>query len=74
MPDDVVVATPFGGMRFPAYLPTKTFELIVHTLDISAAVGADLEAPREALAESLEIALALALRSGRGHAHGFDVT
>src|SRR5438552_1983855 len=40
-PDDIIVATPFGGMRLPVYLPTKTFELIVHTLDIGGAIRHD---------------------------------
>lgn len=65
-PDEMIVPTPFGGMQLPAYLPTKTFELIVHTLDIAAAIGLEVEPPADALAESVEIAVALALRSGKG--------
>ena len=65
-PDDLIVASSFGGMRLPVYLPTKTFELIVHTLDIAAAIGVEPEPPADALAESIEITVGLALRSGWG--------
>ena len=66
LPDDRVVTTPFGGLRLPDYVPTKTFELIVHTLDIAEAIGLEVATPADALADSVEIAVALALRSGRG--------
>ena len=38
-PDDAPVATAFGPMRLVDYLPTRTFELVVHTLDLATAVG-----------------------------------
>jgi len=65
-PDETVVGIAFGPMRLPDYLPTKTFELIVHTLDIAAALGLSPDPPAEALAESVRIAVQLALRKGRG--------
>ncbi|TFD70978.1 maleylpyruvate isomerase N-terminal domain-containing protein [Cryobacterium fucosi] len=33
------VETPVGGMRLADYLPTRTFELTVHTCDLAAALG-----------------------------------
>ena len=61
-----LVGAPFGGMTLGAYLPTRTFELVVHTLDLAAAINAPAEPPAEALAEALEIAAGLALHSGQG--------
>jgi uncharacterized protein (TIGR03083 family) len=46
-PDDLV-ATPVGGIRLADYLPTRTFELTVHTCDLAAAVGADQAVPADA--------------------------
>ena len=37
--DADVVATPIGGMRVRDWLPTRTFELVVHGLDVAAAAG-----------------------------------
>src|SRR5438067_1453584 len=61
LPDESILATSIGSMRLPSYLPTKTFELMVHTLDLAAAIGLKVEPPADALAESVEIAVALAL-------------
>jgi hypothetical protein len=33
--DAVLVSTPVGGMRLIDYLPSRIFELAVHTLDIA---------------------------------------
>jgi hypothetical protein len=37
-PDDAPVATPFGQLGLADYLPTRTFELTVHSLDLARAV------------------------------------
>ncbi|WP_239309848.1 MULTISPECIES: maleylpyruvate isomerase N-terminal domain-containing protein [unclassified Frankia] len=37
-PDDAVVMTALGAMRLADYLPTRTFELTVHTLDLARAL------------------------------------
>ena len=42
-PDDAPVASPAGRMTLADYLPTRTFELTVHSLDLTRALG--LEAP-----------------------------
>ena len=33
-----VITTIAGGMRLADYLPTRTFELVVHTADLAAAL------------------------------------
>ncbi|MBZ5737645.1 maleylpyruvate isomerase N-terminal domain-containing protein [Nocardioides mangrovi] len=67
--EDAVVDTAAGGMRVSDYLPTRTFELTVHSLDIARATGTDFDPPTDALAETLALAAASALRQG----HGVDV-
>ncbi|HWJ53602.1 MAG TPA: maleylpyruvate isomerase N-terminal domain-containing protein, partial [Propionibacteriaceae bacterium] len=37
--DDPLITTAGGGMRLRQYLPTRTFELVVHGLDIARAAG-----------------------------------
>ncbi len=64
--EDVVVTTAAGGMRVSDYLPTRTFELTVHSLDIARATGLDFTPPTEALADTLALASASALRQGYG--------
>jgi len=63
---DPVVTTAAGGMRVSDYLPTRTFELTVHSLDIARATGLDFTPPAEALADTLALASASALRQGYG--------
>lgn len=64
--DDPVVETLGGGMRVSDYLPTRTFELTVHALDIAAALGTTFQPPRDALAETLHVAADSALEQGLG--------
>lgn len=59
------VTTIVGGMRLADYLPTRTFELAVHTADIAAAIGAPLDVPAAAARKALAIAGELAIESGR---------
>lgn len=64
---DPVIRTALGGMRLSRYLPTRTFELVVHGLDISAASGLPTPAYSEALLdEVLTLAATAAVRQGRG--------
>jgi hypothetical protein len=64
--DDPVITTVAGGMRLGAYLPTRTFELVVHGLDIAAATGITWSPPSAALADSVALAAEIALRRGDG--------
>lgn len=66
--EDPVVETAAGGMRVSDYLPTRTFELTVHSMDIGRATGLEHRPPEAALAESLSIAASSALRQGLGPA------
>ena len=59
-----VVATIAGGMRLADYLPTRTFELAVHTADVATALGVPLDVPVTAAAQAFHIVADLALTSG----------
>lgn len=63
---DALVETILGGMRVSVYLPTRTFELVVHGLDISGATGLPVEFPPAPLAAALAVAEQAALLEGRG--------
>lgn len=54
------------GMRLHDYLPTRTFELAVHSLDIAAAAGLDFELPPAVLAETTVLAARIAVELGSG--------
>lgn len=66
VPDDAYVATPAGGMRLIDYLPTRTFELVVHTADLAAALGVARPSPDDAAASALAVAGQLAVQRGAG--------
>jgi len=59
-----LVTTIAGGMRLVDYLPTRTFELVVHTCDLARALGAPMDPPPVAAAQALEIVAELALADG----------
>jgi len=63
---DQVVTTYAGGMRLRDYLPTRSFELVVHGLDIAAAVPVRWTPPPAALAEAVAVATEVAVRRGEG--------
>jgi uncharacterized protein (TIGR03083 family) len=67
-PPDSLVGTPVGGMRLADYLPSRTFELTVHTCDLAAALGVEQRVPAAAAAASLALAGGLAARAGRAAA------
>jgi uncharacterized protein (TIGR03083 family) len=60
-----IAETPFGGIRALEYLPTRTFELTVHSLDLRTACQLPAEVPEGPLEAGLELAVRLALRSGK---------
>ena len=72
--DDHIMATPMGGMRLIDYLPTRTFELIIHTMDLAKAVGVDDQPPEKGMAATLEILGQIALYRGRASDVVFGVT
>jgi len=59
--DDPVIHTIAGGMRLSRYLVTRVFELVVHSLDIAGATGLPFDPPPAALAESLRLAVDVAI-------------
>ena len=54
------------GLRLHNYLPTRTFELAVHSLDIARATGLSLDLPDAVLTEAAELAARIAVSTGRG--------
>jgi uncharacterized protein (TIGR03083 family) len=60
-----LVTTIAGGMRLSDYLPTRTFELAVHTADLAAALGLALDVPATAATQALQIVTDVAVGDGR---------
>ncbi|HEY0126842.1 MAG TPA: maleylpyruvate isomerase N-terminal domain-containing protein [Blastococcus sp.] len=60
-----LVTTIVGGMRLADYLPTRTFELAVHTADLATALGIAPDVPATAAAEALRLVADLAVSGGR---------
>jgi uncharacterized protein (TIGR03083 family) len=64
--DPLVAVLGGAGIRLHTYLPTRTFELAVHSLDIARAVGISLVLPSDALAEAMVLAGGIAVAAGQG--------
>jgi hypothetical protein len=63
-----LITTAAGGMQLENYLPTRSFELVVHSLDIAAAVP-DIEGPEfsdQLLSQVARVAATAAVLLGRG--------
>lgn len=54
------------GLRLHTYLPTRTFELAVHGLDIARATGLPFDLPTDVLDEATTLAARIAVATGRG--------
>ncbi|MFJ4221224.1 maleylpyruvate isomerase family mycothiol-dependent enzyme [Curtobacterium luteum] len=52
---DARVVTPMGEWALAAYLPTRVFELTVHTSDLRVAAGLDADPPGAAAHEALRV-------------------
>ncbi|WP_169253860.1 maleylpyruvate isomerase N-terminal domain-containing protein [Brevibacterium sp. 'Marine'] len=65
---DATIMTIGGGMRAGDYVRTRTFELVVHGIDIAAALGVEPAVLAAALRDSLAIAVELAVQGGTGNA------
>jgi uncharacterized protein (TIGR03083 family) len=59
-----LMTTIAGGMRLGDYLPTRTFELAVHTADLATALGVPPDVPATAAAQALHIVTNLAVAAG----------
>jgi uncharacterized protein (TIGR03083 family) len=60
-----LLTTIAGGMRLVDYLPTRVFELVVHTLDLARALGLPMDVPARPAAQVLELVSALAVVQGK---------
>jgi hypothetical protein len=59
-----LVTTIAGGMRLADYLPTRTFELAVHTADLATALGVPPDVPATAAAQALRLVAELTVADG----------
>jgi hypothetical protein len=59
-----LLTTIAGGMRLGDYLPTRTFELAVHTADLTRALGLPPDVPATAAAHALRLVADLAVADG----------
>ena len=66
--DDDPLITVIGGagIRLRTYLPTRTFELAVHGLDIARAVGISFAPPPDVVEEATVLAARIAAAEGEG--------
>lgn len=60
-----VISTIAGGMRLGDYLPTRTFELVVHTADLRTALDLPPDVPGSSATQALELVAQLAVAEGR---------
>ena len=63
-----LVTTIAGGMRLADYLPTRTFELVVHSLDLARALGEPLDVAALPAAHALALVAELAVAGGQAGA------
>lgn len=59
-----LVTTIAGGMRLSDYLPTRTFELAVHTADLATVLAVPPDVPATAASHALAIVTDLAVKDG----------
>lgn len=59
-----LVTTIAGGMRLSDYLPTRAFELAVHTADLATALGIAPDVPATAGRQTLHLIAELAVADG----------
>ncbi len=63
---DPVVQTLAGGMLLSRYLPTRTFELIVHGYDIAHAAGIEFAPHPRTVADTVALAARIGVALGHG--------
>lgn len=61
---DLLLTTVVGGMRLEDYLPTRSFELVVHTADLAVALDLPTDPPATAAAQALGLINELAVSAG----------
>jgi uncharacterized protein (TIGR03083 family) len=65
-PNPLIQVIGGAGIRLHTYLPTRTFELAVHGLDIARAVGISFALPADVLEEATGLAARIAVAEGHG--------
>ncbi|MDZ7887117.1 MAG: maleylpyruvate isomerase family mycothiol-dependent enzyme [Mycobacterium sp.] len=65
---DPLISTAVGGMRLSDYLPTRTFELAVHSVDLARSLGVPDALPGSVTSEVLALATEVVYKRGDGHA------
>jgi uncharacterized protein (TIGR03083 family) len=66
--DEALVSTPVGGMRLIDYLPSRIFELAVHTLDLAAALPVTVTLPETVAAVTLHLLADMAIQPAKAAA------
>jgi uncharacterized protein (TIGR03083 family) len=66
--DDRLITTIAGGMRLSDYLPTRIFELGVHSIDLARAIGVPEALPPEIVEHVLALSVEIAQRRGDSQA------
>lgn len=64
-PDDTLLTTPVGGMRLIDYLPSRVFELTIHTLDLASALAQPLAPSAAAARVTFSLLTELAIAQGK---------
>jgi uncharacterized protein (TIGR03083 family) len=64
--DPLIVVIGGRGIRLSSYLPTRTFELAVHGLDIARAAGVDFALPEDVLLDATVLAASIGVALGQG--------
>ena len=63
---DPLITTVAGGMRLSDYLPTRIFELAVHSVDLARATGQPDALPPAVCDSAMQVAVAISARRGEG--------
>jgi uncharacterized protein (TIGR03083 family) len=62
---DELLTSIAGGMRLRDYLPTRTFELVVHTCDLAVTLGLPVAPPAAASRQAIQLVTELLLDEGK---------
>jgi hypothetical protein len=62
----VTVATPWGAIELTDYLRTRVMELVMHGMDLAAALSVEWNPPPAALTDTLHLLADVAVRTGAG--------
>ena len=68
LPDETLMASPWGGIGLIDYLQVRTMELIVHTIDLAEAAGVEAEPPPAGMQVALGVLAGVAVARGQGPA------